>query len=96
MLHEPSVPQGKDLAVQYKTRLGAYLFFVYAAVYAGFVGINLLSPGMMEKSIVAGLNLAVVYGLGLIVLAFILAILYNAMCQKEEKRVTTAAEKSEV
>ena len=37
--------------------------------------------------IVAGLNLAVVYGFGLIVLAMILALIYNWLCTRKEKEL---------
>ncbi len=58
MLHEPSVPVGKDPAQKYKMRLGVWMVLAYSLFYAGFVAINLLWPLLMEKTIVAGLNLA--------------------------------------
>lgn len=61
------------------------MFFVYALIYAGFVLINIIKPVLMEKEIVFGLNLAVVYGFGLIILSLIMALIYNALCIKQEK-----------
>jgi uncharacterized membrane protein (DUF485 family) len=84
MLHEPAAPVGKDPASPYKMRLGVWMFLLYAAIYAGFVAINLLRPTLMETPIVLGLNLAVAYGLGLIILALILALIYNRLCGKRE------------
>jgi uncharacterized membrane protein (DUF485 family) len=52
--------------------------------YAGFVAINLLSPSTMATIVVAGLNLATVYGIGLIVLALVQALIYNVMCRRKE------------
>jgi hypothetical protein len=92
MLHEPAAKGGRDPASQYKTRLGVWMFLVYGLIYAGFVAINLLWPGAMESVVALGLNLAVVYGFGLIVFALILAIVYNAACMKEEKRLAGPAE----
>ena len=86
MLHEPSAPAGKDYAVAYKTRLGVWMFLCYSIFYAGFVAINLTSPNLMEKIVLAGLNLATVYGFALIIVALVLAIIYNALCGKEEQR----------
>ncbi len=86
MLHEPSVSSGPDHASGYKTRVGMYMFIVYALVYAGFVIINLCSPLLMEKIILFGMNVATVYGFGLIVFALILALIYNNMCAKEEDK----------
>jgi uncharacterized membrane protein (DUF485 family) len=87
MLHEPAAKAGRDPASAYKTRLGVWMFVLYAIVYAGFVAINLVAPNLMEAIVLAGLNLAVVYGFGLIGFALGLALLYNAMCMREEKRL---------
>ena len=86
MLHEPaSAPQEKDHAVAYKTRLGVQMFLIYALIYAGFVLINIIKPLLMEQRIVFGLNLAVVYGFGLIILSLVMALIYNYLCVKKEK-----------
>lgn len=87
MLHEPAAKQDRDPASGYKTRLGVWMFLFYALVYAGFVAINLISPRAMESIVFSGLNLAVVYGFGLIVLALVMALIYNAYCMREEKRL---------
>lgn len=89
MLHEPAAQCDKDNATPYKTRLGVYLFTVYAIVYAVFVIINLVKPLMMENIIIFGLNLAVVYGFSLIIFALILALIYNSMCNAKEKALNT-------
>lgn len=85
MLHEPAATSGPDPAFRYKRRLGAWMFVLYALVYAGFVVINLVRPGAMEAVILGGLNLAVVYGFGLIVFALVLALIYNRACGRMEK-----------
>jgi uncharacterized membrane protein (DUF485 family) len=91
MLHEPAAKSGADPAFSYKRRLGAWMFTLYAIIYAGFVIVNLTSPGLMEKAVVAGLNLAVVYGFGLIVFALILALIYNRACGRREAKLRSAA-----
>ena len=89
MFHEPAAPsQGIDPAMAYKTRLGVWMFAIYALIYAVFVAINLLDPGMMEARVLWGLNLAVVYGLGLIGAALLMAVVYNLMCLSAEKRLS--------
>ena len=86
MLHEPAnTPQEKDHAVAYKTRLGVQMFIFYALVYAGFVLINIIKPVLMEQRVVFGLNLAVVYGFGLIILSLIMALIYNVLCVRKER-----------
>ncbi len=84
MLHEPAASAGKDPAFGFKRRLGVIMFVIYAVIYAGFVAVNLISPVLMEAIVAAGLNLAVVYGFGLIVFALILALIYNGICGRKE------------
>lgn len=84
MLHEPATPGGRDPAAPYKARLGIRMFIVYSVFYAGFVAIGLLSPQSMGEVVFAGLNLATVYGMALIVVALIEALIYNVMCRRKE------------
>jgi uncharacterized membrane protein (DUF485 family) len=69
--------------MSYNARLGLILFSVYLALYLGFVLINTFNPVAMESTPVAGVNLAILYGFGLIVAAFVLAMLYGAMSHHE-------------
>ena len=85
MLHTPAAPVGDDPAYPYKRRLGAWLFLAYSVVYVSFVLANLAVPSAMEVRVIAGVNLAVVFGLGLIVLAVLLALVYNALCLAHER-----------
>ena len=84
MLHEPATQGKKDAAVPYKMRLGLWMFLFYLLFYAGFVAINLIKPVLMGTIIIAGLNLATVYGFSLIVVALIEAFIYDALCRKKE------------
>ena len=96
MLHEPAVETQKDHASSYKSVLGLRLFWLYGAVYfIGFVGINVLKPVLMEKTIIWGLNLAVVYGFGLILFALVLALIYNHMCVVRERKVNVPSKPEE-
>ncbi|MCK7491952.1 MAG: DUF485 domain-containing protein [Comamonadaceae bacterium] len=87
MLHEPAAKSGPDPAFPYKRRLGAWMFVLYALVYAGFVVVNLVRPGPWRPVVFGGLNLAVVYGFGLIIFALVLALVYNRACGRMEKRL---------
>jgi uncharacterized membrane protein (DUF485 family) len=90
MHHGPATDTGPDPASRYKSRLGVWMFLSYTLVYAGFVFLNVLNEGrIMQTIVVAGLNLAVVYGMGLIVLALILALIYNGFCTAKEKELGT-------
>lgn len=84
MFHEPAQRSGSDRASAYKTRIGTWMFLVYALIYAGFVAINISRPTLMEAEVLWGLNLAVVYGFFLIVFALVLALVYNHLCGKKE------------
>ncbi len=85
MLHEPATKDtSKDNAIEFKTRIGIFMFIAYGLVYAGFVGMNLMKPDSMEIVVFSGLNLSVVYGFGLIVLALAMALVYNHLCTAKE------------
>jgi uncharacterized membrane protein (DUF485 family) len=62
-------------------RYGAILFLIYLLMYGAFVAINAFQPGVMDTIVMAGVNLAIIYGLGLIVAAFVLALLYGWLCR---------------
>jgi len=59
------------------------LFAVYLLLYGGFVLLNTFSPTTMEATPIEGINVAIIYGFGLIVAAFFLALLYGLLCTKE-------------
>jgi uncharacterized membrane protein (DUF485 family) len=61
------------------TRLGLSLFSIYLFFYLVFVLISAFACDWFEVVLPGGLNLAVVYGFGLIVLALVLAIVYGGM-----------------
>ena len=84
MLHEPASSGGRDAAAPYKSRLGVWMFLLYALFYAGFVAINLCNPLLMEYIVFFGLNLATVYGFALIIGALVLALVYDRLCRKKE------------
>ncbi|MEM8865524.1 MAG: DUF485 domain-containing protein [Planctomycetota bacterium] len=73
------------------TRLGLVLFAVYLALYGGFVFLNALAPEAMESTPIAGLSVAVLYGLCLIVAAFVLALLYGWLASRADQRATDHA-----
>ncbi|WP_029911552.1 DUF485 domain-containing protein [Pelobacter seleniigenes] len=88
MGHGPAVKLGKDNAAAYKTKLGIKMFIVYTLVYATFVILNTTNPKIMEI-IVLGQTAAVIWGFGLIVLALVMAVIYNFFCGKAEKELNS-------
>jgi uncharacterized membrane protein (DUF485 family) len=87
--HGPAAKLGKDNASDYKANLGLILFAFYSLVYAGFVAINTFYPKLMSKLVFGEVNLAVVYGFGLIVFAIVLGLIYNHFCTKKENLLNT-------
>ncbi len=61
-------------------RYGLVLFALYFAFYAVFVGLNAFLPSAMSVN-VGGINLAIVYGMGLIAAALVLALVYCWLCR---------------
>lgn len=84
MDHGPNIQTEKDYGSEYKTRIGLILFAVYGLLYGGFMAINAFAPRWMETPVFFGVNLAVTYGLGLIVAAIVLGLVYNALCTRRE------------
>lgn len=70
---------------QDNSSLGLKLFVVYVLLYGGFVLINALSPSTMEKRIFS-LNLALIYGVGLIIAALLLSLVYAWLCREVPSR----------
>ena len=68
---------------RFNTRLGLTLFALYSVLYAGFVFISALATDLMEIPVIAGLNLALVYGFGLIFAALVMALAYGLLCKSE-------------
>jgi uncharacterized membrane protein (DUF485 family) len=59
------------------SRFGLILFALYLLLYAGFVLLAAFSPQAIETTPLAGVNLAIWYGFGLIIAAIVLAFLYG-------------------
>jgi uncharacterized membrane protein (DUF485 family) len=74
-----------DHAIRFKQRFGILLCAIYALVYASFVAISVYDVTLMDTLMPFGLNLAIFYGLGLIVFALLLAMIYSRACAAKEK-----------
>jgi uncharacterized membrane protein (DUF485 family) len=95
MSHGPSTEWKEDGSSEYKSKLGVIMFILYVVVYAGFILINTLNPKLMGMDVLK-VNLAIFYGIGLIVYALILAIIYNYLCTKKENEMAVLNAKAEV
>ena len=57
------------------------MFSVYVIFYGGFMLISALRPDWMATEPLGGVNLAILYGFGLIVAALVLALIYMVLCR---------------
>lgn len=85
MLNPPPDNDHPDLE-QLQSRLALKLFALYLLAYAGFMGLSAFAPEMMAKAALLGVNLAIIYGLGLIVGAVVLALVYMVLCHRIAQR----------
>jgi len=67
----------------HNARIGLVLFCIYLILYCGFVFLNAFVPELMDTAPLFGLNLAILYGFGLIIAALVLALIYGALCRDE-------------
>jgi uncharacterized membrane protein (DUF485 family) len=84
MLHEPAARIETDKAASKKAKLGVKMFVFYTLIYAGFVFLGLTKPEWMGLEAISGINIAIVYGFGLIFLAIIMGFIYNYFCTRME------------
>lgn len=81
--HLPAIPDVHDGAqtIARNARYGLVLFAPYLLLYGGYMLINAFQPSLMDSVLFAGINLAIVYGLGLIGAALFLALVYGWLCR---------------
>jgi uncharacterized membrane protein (DUF485 family) len=72
-------------------RLGMWFFAFYVLLYGGFIVIALIDYRILAKQVFGGINLAVAYGMLLIVAAIVLAVVYANMATAEPEPVDKAA-----
>jgi uncharacterized membrane protein (DUF485 family) len=72
--------------ISHNARWGLILFVVYLAFYAVFVLLSAFAPQVMAREFYAGVNLAICYGLALIVAALLLAAIYMIVTRAEARR----------
>lgn len=71
-----------DAVVAYNTRMGVGLFLIYLLFYGGFMALSAFRPHIMSTPFLGGVNVSVLYGFALIVLALVLALVYLRACRK--------------
>ncbi len=80
--NSPAPASAEIIAIRnYNARMGLVLFVFYLAAYIGFVVLAAVSPTIMGRTSLGGVNVAVLYGFGLILGAFIVSIIYMLLCR---------------
>lgn len=80
------LPSEANLAIQRSNaRLGLVLFFIYLVLYAGFVLVSAFMADSLDWRPAGGLNLALLWGFGLIVTALVLALVYGLLAKTESE-----------
>jgi len=77
----PQAAEEREKASPENTRYGLILFAIYVVFYAGFMYLNAFQRDLMASTPLFGLNLAILYGFGLIVGALVLALIYAYLCR---------------
>ena len=91
MSHDEVTRDEKDNAASVKAKIGLWMFLIYTIVYAGFIVLTISVPDIMGTDI-GKINLAILYGLVLIVFAVILAFIYHYLCRRYEKKLNDDTE----
>jgi uncharacterized membrane protein (DUF485 family) len=82
-MSDPQQPQPHDAHVSPNARLGLFLFIIYLALYVGFMAIAAFKYELFQSKPLWGVNFAILYGLGLIVAALLLALIYMKLCKRD-------------
>lgn len=90
--HGANEPAAAERTSPRATRVGHVLFAVYLVLYGAFVLAAAFAPGLMARTPLAGINLAVLSGLALIVIAFGFALLYDWLCRFSTARAPAAGD----
>lgn len=61
------------------------LFAVYCVLYAGFMALVAFAPDVLATRVAGGVNLAVAYGMGLIVAAVVLAAISTILHRRKAR-----------
>lgn len=84
-MHDAAPPPAPEEAPSAGAGYAMPLFWLYLAFYAGFMILSAFQIELMGQPVFAGLNLAIIYGLGLIGGAVLMALLY-ALLSREPAR----------
>jgi uncharacterized membrane protein (DUF485 family) len=80
---DPDQRAAHDAHVAPNAKLGLGLFLVYLILYVGFMAIVTYQHELFASTPFGGVNLAIIYGMGLIISALVLALIYMMLCKPD-------------
>jgi uncharacterized membrane protein (DUF485 family) len=81
----PAPPPSGDLSTRRAAQIGLLLFFMYFALYGGFMALTVTRLDILGSAF-GGVNVAIWYGFGLILAALGLAFFYMWLCRGDNKK----------
>ena len=75
-------PDHHPQTISRNARNGLILFAIYVVLYVGFMLLNAFAHERMQQPFLLGVNLAIVYGMGLIAAALLLALVYAFLSRR--------------
>lgn len=92
--HGPNITDENESSatIGRNARYGLVLFAFYFVLYGAFVGVNAFAPELMERTPIGGVNVAILSGFGLIVAAFVLALVYGWLCRNSAPSAESSEE----
>lgn len=92
--HPAEQEREDQLTITRNARYGMVLFVAYLVLYGGFVAVNAFNSEIMDTIIWQGVNLAILYGFGLILAAIVLALIYGWLCRRAVNSETSSSSPS--
>ncbi|MDZ4850905.1 MAG: DUF485 domain-containing protein [Pirellulaceae bacterium] len=81
MHHQNKVESESEATIARRTRIGLILLAVYGLAYSVFIGLCAFASKSMADFSPWGIPFAIWYGMGLMVGAILMALLYGRLCQ---------------
>ncbi len=83
--HANTTENENESVIQKRQRLGVVLLALFSVAYGGFIGLCMFAFEWFSKTQVSGIPLTVAYGVALIILSLVMALLYGAMSDAIER-----------
>jgi uncharacterized membrane protein (DUF485 family) len=83
--HANAIENENESVIRKRQRLGVVLLTVFSVAYGGFIGLCMFAFEWFSKTQVSGIPLTVGYGVALIILSLLMALLYGALSDAIER-----------